>query len=513
MNVLERQALEQGARHYDDMTSIVDERTIEIVDRRRRTAIVKGRGWLVKRALIAADILGLVCAVFATESLRGTGGAVAAIPGHPFEFVAFLLGLPGWIVMAKLYGLYEFDERRTDHDTPEDIAGVFHMMTVGVWLLLIGSWILGSAHHDPTKLALFWLLAIVFVTVGRGLARVICHRRFSYLQNTVIVGADEVGQLIARKLLQHAEYGINLVGFIDIGNPPLREEVAHLPILGPPELLPAVVRLFDIERAVIAFTRDSWERTLAVIRALIDLDVQVDLVPRYYEVVGPGVGIHTIEGLPLLGLPSPHLSPSSRLVKRAVDVILSATALIALAPFFVVIAILIKLDSPGPVFFRQVRMGSGDKAFRIFKFRTMQANAEEQKAAVAHLNKHRRNGRDPRMFKIMGDPRTTRVGGVLRRYCLDEIPQLCNVLKGEMSIVGPRPLILDEDAHVDDLRRRRLDLKPGMTGLWQVLGRSDIPFDEMLNLDYLYVISWSPFKDFKLILRTIPAVLHAREAY
>ena len=513
MNTVERRALEQSARHYGEMTAIVDERTIDIVDRRRRTAIVKRRGWLVRRALIAADVFGLVCALFSARALGGSGGVVAAIPDHPGEFATFLVTLPGWIVMAKLYGLYEFDERRTDHTTADDISGVFHMMTVGAWLFLVGSWVAGFASPDLTKLALFWTLAIVFVTVGRALARAVYHRRFSYFQNTVIVGADEVGQLIARKLLQHSEYAINLVGFIDIDTPTLREEVRQLPILGPPELLPAVVRLFDIERAVIAFTRASWERTLGVIRALIDLEVQVDLVPRYYEVVGPGVGIHTIEGLPLLGLPAPRLSPSSRLVKRTVDLCVSVVALIVLAPLLVVIGILIKLDSVGPVLFRQVRMGSGDKTFRILKFRTMTANAEEQKAGVAHLNKHRPNGRDPRMFKIPGDPRTTRVGAFLRRYCLDEIPQLINVLKGDMSLVGPRPLILDEDVHVNDWRRKRLDLKPGMTGLWQVHGRSDIPFDEMVNLDYLYVISWSPFKDLKLMLRTIPAVLHAREAY
>ena len=203
MNAVERRALEQSARHYAEMTAIVDERTIDIVERRRRTAIVRRRGWLVKRALVAADIIGLVCALFAARALGGSGGVVAAIPDHAAEFAVFLVTLPGWIVMAKLYGLFEFDERRTDHTTADDISGVFHMMTVGVWLFFVGSWVAGSAHQDLTKLALFWTVAIVFVTVGRALARAVCHRRFSYLQNTVIVGSDEVGQLIARKLLQH----------------------------------------------------------------------------------------------------------------------------------------------------------------------------------------------------------------------------------------------------------------------------------------------------------------------
>jgi lipopolysaccharide/colanic/teichoic acid biosynthesis glycosyltransferase len=159
-------------------------------------------------------------------------------------------------------------------------------------------------------------------------------------------------------------------------------------------------------------------------------------------------------------------------------------------------------------------MGADEKPFRILKFRTMREDADARKGEVAHLNKHAAPGGDPRMFKISGDPRTTRVGGRLRRYCLDELPQLINVLKGEMTLVGPRPLILDEDRHVAGWARRRLALRPGMTGLWQVLGRSEIPFDEMIQLDYMYVTSWSLWLDCRLLLRTIPLVLKGvRESY
>jgi lipopolysaccharide/colanic/teichoic acid biosynthesis glycosyltransferase len=234
--------------------------------------------------------------------------------------------------------------------------------------------------------------------------------------------------------------------------------------------------------------------------------VHVDVVPRLFELIGPGVDIHSVEGMPLVGLTPFRLSRSSQFVKRAADVTVALVALVVLAPLFALIALVIKLDSPGPVFFRQLRMGSGGETFRIFKFRTMTADADERKAELAHLNKHVRNGGDPRMFKIEGDPRVTRSGRVLRRYMLDELPQLVNVLGGKMSLVGPRPLILDEDRHVDGWARKRLDLKPGMTGLWQVLGRSDIPFDEMVKLDYVYVTSWSLWNDIRLLLRTIPLV-------
>jgi lipopolysaccharide/colanic/teichoic acid biosynthesis glycosyltransferase len=153
-------------------------------------------------------------------------------------------------------------------------------------------------------------------------------------------------------------------------------------------------------------------------------------------------------------------------------------------------------------------MGAGDRTFEIFKFRTMAVDADERKAEFAHLNKH--NGSDSRMFKIADDPRVTSVGRFLRRYSLDELPQLLNVVRGEMTLVGPRPLILEEDQHVREWARKRLDLKPGITGPWQTLGRSDIPFAEMIKLDYLYVTNWSPWRDLKLMLQTIPAVMRSR---
>jgi exopolysaccharide biosynthesis polyprenyl glycosylphosphotransferase len=244
-----------------------------------------------------------------------------------------------------------------------------------------------------------------------------------------------------------------------------------------------------------------------------DLDVQVDIVPRLFEVVGTNVGIHTVEGIPLIGLPPLRLSRSSRLLKRVMDVTVSGTSLVLLAPLFALIALRIKVDSPGPVFFRQIRMGSRNRIFRIYKFRTMSADADARKHEVAHLNMHAQDGGDPRMFKVPDDPRITRFGAFLRRTSLDELPQLINVFKGQMSLVGPRPLILDEDRYVAEWARKRLDLKPGMTGLWQVLGRSEIPFEEMTKLDYLYVTNWSLWGDLNLLAQTMPALFRARNAY
>jgi lipopolysaccharide/colanic/teichoic acid biosynthesis glycosyltransferase len=197
---------------------------------------------------------------------------------------------------------------------------------------------------------------------------------------------------------------------------------------------------------------------------------------------------------------------SSRAAKRAVDILLATVALAVLAPVFLAIALAIELDSRGPVFFRQLRIGAGGRAFRICKFRTMALDADERKPEVAHLNVHLAGG-DPRMFKIVDDPRVTRTGRFLRRYFLDELPQLFNVLRGEMSLVGPRPLIPEEDAEVPEWGRRRLSVRPGMTGTWQVLGHSRVPFEQMVALDREYVRTWSMGRDFGLILRTIPLVV------
>jgi len=510
MNAVERTALTQGLELYDEMTAAMNERTLEILDRRRKTAVVKRRGWLVRRLLLVADLIGLSGAFLIAQLVWGLNRSGRVDFTH--EMLLFLATLPGWIVVVKLYGLYDRDEERTDHTTVDDFVGVFHMVTVGTWLFYAGAHVTGVADPDLAKITTFWAVATVMVTLSRASARAFARRRLTYLQNTVIVGAGEVGQLIARKVLHHPEYGINIVGFIDAEPKERREDLGSLTMLGGPDRLPGVVRLFDVERVIIAFSRESHEDTLELVRSLKDLNVQIDIVPRFFELVSPGMGMHTIEGLPLFGLPPLKLSRSSRLLKRSMDIALSFVGLVALAPLLALIGFLVKRESPGPVFFRQVRMGNGDKTFRIYKFRTMTADADERKDEYAHLNKHADNGGDPRMFKIPNDPRVTRVGRILRRYSLDELPQLINVLKGEMSLVGARPLILDEDKHVSTWGRKRLDLKPGMTGLWQSLGRSDIPFEEMVRLDYLYVTTWSLWRDLQLVVRTLPAVVKAGDA-
>ncbi len=474
----------------------------EEFDRRTRK-----RGWLVRRALVVADVVGFIFAFILTQ--LAFPGAVPEAPDRvalALEFAVFFLLLPAWILIAKIYGLYDRDEGEANHTTVDDASRVFHALTLGTWLLVAVCWATNVARPGIGKLVVFWAVAAAGVLVARGLARWLCRRHAAYAQRALIVGAGHVGQLIARKFRQHDEYGVDVVGFIDATPRELRAGVRDIPILGTPDDVAAIVERLDIDRVIVAFSGDDKDELVNLIRSLNGLWVQVDIVPRLFDLVGPGVGMHSVEGIPLIGLRPSRLSGSSRVIKRAVDLAVAAGALVVLTPLFLLIAAAIKLDSRGSIFFRQLRKGREDKTFRIYKFRTMVPNADLQKAELAYLNKYILAGEDPRMFKIEGDPRVTRVGRVLRRYSLDELPQLFNVLRGEMSLVGPRPLVLNEADEVEGWARHRLALKPGITGLWQVLGRNNIPFDEMIRLDYIYVTQWSLAHDLRLLCRTLPVL-------
>jgi exopolysaccharide biosynthesis polyprenyl glycosylphosphotransferase len=477
--------------------------------RRSVTSVPKRRGWLVRRMLALADVVGLTTA-FALAELIVHDGRTGAWSGMS-ELLFFLIMLPLWIGFADLHGLYKRDEERTDHSTADDLVGVMQLVTLGTWLFLGGMWLTRLGSPTIPKLFVFWATAIVAVTTARAAARALCRRRLAYVQNTVVVGAGTVGQSVARKLLQHREYGANVVGLVDVKPRERLPDLEWLPLLGRPAELRQIVRRYGVERVIFAFSVEPSEETVAVVRSIKDMDVQIDIVPRLYELVGPTADIFTVEGIPLVGLPPLRLSRRAQVLKRALDLVVATIALVLLAPVFVLFALLIRLDSAGPVLFWQARVGAGGHVFKMAKFRTMCLDAEARKCELAHLNRHARPGGDARMFKIDCDPRVTRVGAFLRRYSLDELPQLINVFKGEMSLVGPRPLIAEEAQHVYDWALRRLDLKPGMTGLWQVLGRSAIPFEEMVRLDYLYVTSWSLWRDCLLLLRTIPVVVRGEQ--
>src|SRR3954453_23929535 len=285
-----------------DEPSALDDDLLALVEQRATKAIIRHRGWLVRRALLVADLFGLTVAFFLPPLLFRS----LPRPSDP-EILVFLAALPAWIVAAKLVGLYDHDEERADHSTVDEIARVLQILTIGVWLFQVVALATGLAHPDLRRLAVFWTFAVVLVCIARAAARAACRRSEMYLQNTAIVGMSPIGQLFAYKMQQHPEYGINMVGFVDSEPAELRADLKPLPVLGTPEDLPALVRRFDIERVVFAYPHASPPEIVELIRSMNDLDVQIDIVPRYFEIVGDKAIVHSVEGLPLIGLPPFHL--------------------------------------------------------------------------------------------------------------------------------------------------------------------------------------------------------------
>ncbi len=508
-------AFQQAAATGIDLDSLVfDARTASLLDRRRGAATstehipARRRGWLVRRALLTADAASLIVAYLLAKLIISGGNA-----GHPWlEFGLLLLALPLWVVAAKLYGLYDRDEEHVDHSTIDEVVGVFHLVTLGAWFFFVATWLAGAAEPHVPRLIAFWLLAIFLVTTMRGLARASARRSPLYLQNTIIIGAGHIGQLAARKLLQHPEYGINLVGFVDAHPRQRRPELEHLALVGPPDRLSDIISLLDIERVIIAFSDATHDELLKTIRELRKLDVQIDVVPRLFEIVGPKAGIHTFEGLALVGLPPSHMSPSSRLLKRVVDCVVAFAMLLVLAPVIAAIAIAVRFDSQGPILFRQRRLGYDMRPFTVLKFRTMRVDTDQEEhrryieSTLGHDASPNANG----LYKLDRSSSVTRVGRFLRKTSLDELPQLFNVMAGEMSLVGPRPCLDYETEGFAEHHFERFLVPPGLTGLWQVTARAKSTFGEALDMDVEYVRGWSLSLDLRLLLKTPFSLLRMR---
>lgn len=489
-----------------------DARTLEILEHRRGNAVPRRRGWIVRRALLAADVAGLASAFVVAQLVFGADGGGDNPLSRLEETLLVFVTLPGWIVAAKLYGLYDRDEERADHSTADEVMSVLHFVTAGAWTLFVGFWLTGLAMPQLDKLLAFWAGAAVLVAAGRSIARGMCRRRIEYVQNAVIVGAGDIGQLVARKFLQHHEYGINVVGFVDERPKERRADLGHLCILGGPEDLCDLIETFDIERVIVAFSNEPEEAFVQLVRSLSEADVQVDIVPRLFDVVGPKIAVHAVEGLPLIGLPARRIPRSSRLLKRAVDVVGASVALVLTAPLFALIAWRVRRDSPGPVFFRQRRLGEGLREFSVLKFRTMTVGtrSDEHEQYIARTMSAAATPEDSGLYKLER-AEVTPFGRWLRKTSLDELPQLINVLRGDMSLVGPRPCIEYETAHFEPHHFDRFAVPAGITGMWQVTARAHSTFGEALDLDVLYARSWSLALDVRLLLRTPITLLRQRK--
>ena len=445
---------------------------------------VLARDAVYRRVLLAADVVAVLC----TLAL-----SLVIIGGGPWPAVA-LLAVPLVIGLNKGAGLYDRDElliRKSS--TLDELPTIVHVSTLVALLAAIGDASgLQLGLGGPALLTL-WLGQVVLLALFRTAARSTAMR-WTPAERCLIVGDADVWAEVRRKLAASPHMNSRVCGYVPMDD---RIRADDPQPLGAYKDLDCVVRQHDVHRVIVAPSASGADESLDVVRRAKALGVRVTVVPRILEVVGSLAAFDDIDGMTVLGVRHFGLAPSAAIFKRALDVTGAAAGLLVTAPFFALVATAIKLDSPGPVFFRQSRVGRNDHVLEILKFRTMLVGAEERKAQLIALNE------TEGLFKIADDPRVTRVGRWLRRASLDELPQLVNVLRGEMSLVGPRPLVLSEDRHVEGWHRRRLHIKPGMTGLWQILGSGRTPLYEMLKIDYLYVANWSLWGDIKILLRTV----------
>jgi exopolysaccharide biosynthesis polyprenyl glycosylphosphotransferase len=332
-------------------------------------------------------------------------------------------------------------------------------------------------------------------------------RRGLVRSRALILGSGTVADSVARRLANFDD--VELLGCVDDAGPfdDGGRGVTSIGLLGEIADLPRLCAQLDADRIIVAFSPAAEPDIADVLRQL-PPSVQVSVVPRLFDLVTWRSHIDELHGLPVMDVAPPTIGPAYRVVKRALDLTVSVGIMIVSAPIWLAIAIAIKLTSAGPVLYRQDRRGRGGEAFQINKFRTMRVGADQEIQALRPTT-----DTDGGLFKLREDPRVTKVGGFLRKTSLDELPQLLNVLRGDMSLVGPRPFVPDESDRLDGWAARRFDVRPGLTGLWQVSGRSDLPFEELRRLDYAYVASWSLWWDLKILWQTPGSVLRRHGAY
>jgi exopolysaccharide biosynthesis polyprenyl glycosylphosphotransferase len=328
------------------------------------------------------------------------------------------------------------------------------------------------------------------------------------VDRVLIVGSGEAGRTVMRNLIAQPELGYRVIGFLDDDPAKGGTDIGPIRALGPVDNLPDVTQAYAIDQVIITL---PWQYHRKIVRLMTECGragAQPRVVPDLFQMSLGSVDVEAINGIPLIGIKQSSLTGLNLAVKRAFDLVLTVVFLICVAPLWLIIAIAIKIDSPGPVLFRQQRAGRGCKPFTMYKFRSMRQGAEAELERLRALNE----ASGP-IFKLRDDPRRTRVGRLLRETSLDELPQLLNVFRGDMSLVGPRPAILDEVDQYQDWHRKRLEVLPGITGLWQVSGRSDLTFDEMVMLDIYYAENWSLGMDLRILLRTVPQLLFGEGAY
>jgi exopolysaccharide biosynthesis polyprenyl glycosylphosphotransferase len=443
---------------------------------------------LQRRDSLQRRLLGLADLLAAAASLL----FVLLATGSHNPGLGVLAGTPLVVVVFKLAGLYERDSVRMVHSTLDEAPRLLQITGLFTLAVTIGAPAVTDGSVSSRQIAGLWALSFLATFAARVLARAVAST-LSPVERCLVIGEPALAERVREKIASsHARATV----------------IATLPLAadgfdgwGDAESLRALVADHAVDRVIIAPTTTDARGVGELIRVAKSAGVGVSVLPRVLEVVGSAVDFDDVDGLTMLGVRPFGLARSSRAVKRAFDLAATSLGVLAVAPLMAAIALAIRLDSRGPILFRQVRVGRDGRPFEILKFRSMVVDAEARKAELLA-----RNEVGGGMFKLTHDPRVTRVGRLLRKTSLDELPQLLNVLRGDMSLVGPRPLVTDEDAQVLGMDRSRLHLTPGMTGPWQVLG-TRVPMPEMVAIDYLYVANWTLWADVKLLVRTARHVL------
>jgi exopolysaccharide biosynthesis polyprenyl glycosylphosphotransferase len=456
----------------------------------RGPAACMRRDAVFRRLLLVADVVAIVGAFVLTvelsrRSLQLTWAAIA--------------GVPILVACAKLTGLYDRDETLLRKTTLDEAPKLFQLATLCALVAWLTGGLIVHGQLDRHEAMFLWLALAALLILARTGSRAI-SLRVSPVERCLFIGDEVSAAVIRSKLTGHGGVNAEVVAQLDLDKvEPWSTDSFSTSRLAE---IRDLARTQDVHRAIIAPRSADAGEMLNLVRTLKAVGVRVSVLPRLLEVVGSSVEFDDLHGVTVMGVRRFELTRSSAALKRALDILAASMGLLSLSVPLMVIAIAIKLDSRGPVFFRQLRVGRYGKRFRMLKFRTMVDGADAMKDSLRHRNEAQEG-----LFKIAEDPRVTRVGRLLRKSALDELPQLLNVLRGEMSLVGPRPLVLEEDQRVQGWHRRRLELTPGMTGPWQILGPARVPLSEMVAIDYLYVANWSLWSDVKILLRTIPHVV------
>jgi exopolysaccharide biosynthesis polyprenyl glycosylphosphotransferase len=460
--------------------------------------------------LVLNDILIVLTSFAVAYAVRFWSGLPFFDEGwvNPQFYATVVLAMtPVYLILFHIYGLYNPVNL---FGGATEYARMFNAVTTGMLLVIIVSFLFPEFVVARGFLLLSWGLLVVCGISGRFVARrfVYAQRRAGrFVDRALIIGANPEGIAIAEQLRSAKVNGTNIVGFIDDYLPVGSEPIPGVPVLSTSSTFALQIRLHDIDTVIVANTAMMREQLLSLYSTLDTFqDVEVRLASGLFELLTTGVRVREEGFVPLLVLNKTRITGVHLIAKTILDYTIAATALIVLLPFFIIIAYLIKRDSPGPIIYRRRVVGQGRREFDAFKLRTMHVDGDrlltpEQKR---ELEEH---------GKLKDDPRITRVGAFLRKYSLDELPQLVNVLRGEMSLIGPRMITRQELEKFGKWQHNLSTVKPGLTGLWQVSGRSDLSYEDRVRLDMHYIRNHTIWLDLQILFQTIPALLTGRGAY